>query len=96
MVQSHNGESIEDPVKKWLKFAERDLRSAKRNYEIIKYHVSAFLAQQEAEKALKAMHIRKSVEFPKIIKLCAEITPAYTATRYPDAAEEFNEVRRLN
>jgi len=97
---------MEDPVKLWLKFAERDLKSAKRNYEIGEYYVSAFLAQQSAEKALKAVHIKETGGFPKshdltrlarlinapekIIELCAEITPAYTATRYPDVAEEFD------
>lgn len=98
---------MDDPVKVWLRFAERDLRSAKKNYEIEEYHVSAFLAQQSVEKALKALHIKERGEFPRIhdltrlarminapediIKLCAEITPAYTATRYPDVAEEISE-----
>jgi HEPN domain-containing protein len=73
----------------WLKFAERDLRGAKKNYEIEEYHVSAFLAQQSAEKALKAIHIKETGSFPKthdltrlaklinapedIVELCAEI-----------------------
>ena len=104
---------MDDPVKLWFKFAERDLRSAKKNYEIEEYHVSAFLAQQAVEKALKALHISKTGDFPKIhdltrlarmigapdeiVRLCAEITPAYTATRYPDVASEFSkdEVREL-
>jgi len=97
---------MEDPVKTWFKFAERDLRSARKNYEIGEYHVSAFLAQQAVEKALKALHIKKTGDFPKIhdltrlartisapneiVRLCAEITPAYTATRYPDVAEDFS------
>lgn len=97
---------MEDSASLWLKFAERDLKSAKRNYEIGEYYVSAFLAQQSAEKALKAIHIKKTGKFPKIhdltrlsrlinapediIKLCAKITPAYVATRYPDVATEFN------
>ncbi|MCD6493472.1 MAG: HEPN domain-containing protein [Archaeoglobaceae archaeon] len=97
---------MDDPAILWLKFAERDLRSAKKNYEIEEYHVSAFLAQQSAEKALKAIHIKETGSFPKIhdltrlaklinapkdiVKLCAEITPAYTATRYPDVAGEFD------
>ncbi|WP_202320526.1 HEPN domain-containing protein [Archaeoglobus neptunius] len=98
---------MESPEKLWFRFAERDLRSAKKNYEIGEYHVSAFLSQQAVEKALKALHIKRSGEFPRIhdltrlarmidapeeiIKLCAEITPAYTATRYPDVAEDFSE-----
>ncbi|MBE8538708.1 HEPN domain-containing protein [Geoglobus acetivorans] len=98
---------MDDPVKLWFRFAERDLRSAKKNYEIGEYHVSAFLTQQSVEKALKALHIKKIGEFPRIhdltrlarminapediLKLCAEINPAYTATRYPDVAEDFSE-----
>lgn len=97
---------MEDSVKMWLKFAERDLRSARKNYEIEEYHVSAFLAQQAVEKALKALHIKKTGDFPKIhdltrlarmvdapdeiVRLCAEITPAYTAARYPDVAGDFS------
>ena len=96
---------MDDPVKLWLRFAERDLRSARKNFEIGEYHVSAFLTQQAVEKALKALHIKKRGDFPRIhdltrlarmikapeeiVRYCAEITPAYTATRYPDVAEEF-------
>lgn len=101
-------------MKMWLKFAERDLRSARKNYEIWEYHVSVFLAQQAVEKALKALHIKKTGDFPKIhdltrlarmidapneiVRLCAEITPAYTATRHPDVAGDFSreEVDELN
>jgi len=97
---------MDDPVRMWLKFAERDLKSARKNYEIGEYHVSAFLTQQAVEKALKALHIKRAGYFPKIhdltrlarlvnapediLSLCAEITSAYTATRYPDVAEEFD------
>jgi HEPN domain-containing protein len=97
----------------WFNFALRDLRSAKKNYEIEEYQVTAFLTQQAVEKALKALLIKKTENFPKIhdltrlakllnapediLELCARITPAYTATRYPDISSEFSkeEVKEL-
>ena len=97
---------MKEEINLWLKSAERDLQSAKKNFNIEEYHVSAFLAQQSAEKALKALHIKETGNFPKIhdltrlarlidapeeiVKLCAEINPAYTATRYPDVEQEFD------
>jgi HEPN domain-containing protein len=90
----------------WFNFALRDLQSAKKNYEIEEYQVAAFLAQQAAEKVLKALLIKKTETFPKIhdltrlakllnapkdiLELCASITPAYAATRYPDVSSEFS------
>jgi HEPN domain-containing protein len=92
-------------AKNWLNFALRDLRSAQKNYEIEEYHV-AFLAQQAVEKALKALLIEREGSFPKIhdltqlaktlnvpndiLELCASVTPAYMATRYPDVSSEFS------
>ena len=97
---------MKDSIKMWWDFAIRDLKAAKKNYEIEEYHVTAFLAQQSVEKALKALLIRNTGSFPKIhdltrlarmlnapeniLRLCASITPAYTATRYPDVLSEFN------
>jgi len=97
---------VKDPVEIWFKLARRDLQGAKKNYEIGEPHIAAFLAQQSAEKALKALLISQTGNFPKIhdltrlarmvnapediVELCAKITPAYTATRYPDVMVEFN------
>jgi len=62
--------------------------------------MAAFHAQQGAEFALKALQIHLSRKFtrthdltelakrvgapPRIVKLCASLTPAYVAARYPD------------
>ncbi|HDD71587.1 MAG TPA: HEPN domain-containing protein, partial [Candidatus Aenigmarchaeota archaeon] len=41
----------------WWKQALEDLDSAKKNLKIKKYYLVAFLSQQAAEKALKALFI---------------------------------------
>jgi len=62
--------------------------------------MAAFHAQQAAEFALKALQIKLSGQFtrthdltdlanrvgapPRVLKLCASLTPAYVAARYPD------------
>ncbi len=90
----------------WWKQAKRDLGSAKRIMELGEYHVCAFLSQQAVEKALKALLIETTGNFPrihdvvelsrrvkapsKITELCATINPAYTSTRYPDVASDFD------
>lgn len=42
-------------VQRWLAQAEHDLENAERNHDAEMWDVSAFLAQQAAEKALKAL-----------------------------------------
>ncbi len=90
----------------WWIQANRDLGSAKRIMELGEYYVCAFLSQQAVEKALKAILIETTGNFPrihdivelsrrvkapsKITELCAMINPAYTSTRYPDVALDFD------
>ena len=90
----------------WWKQANRDLGGAKKIMELGEYHVCAFLSQQAVEKGLKALLIDRTGNFPrihdvvelsrrvkapsKIIELCATINPAYTSTRYPDVASDFD------
>lgn len=90
----------------WWKQANRDLESARRIMELGEYHVCAFLSQQAVEKAFKALLIEVTGNFPRIhdvvelsrrvkgpsriMELCAGINPAYTSTRYPDVASEFD------
>ena len=92
---------------KWMEQAYRDIEYAKMNYEMKAYYVSAFLSQQAGEKALKALHISMYKRFPRvhdltklaravgapneIIEVCASLTPAYTATRYPDVYSDIEE-----
>ncbi len=97
---------MREETENWWKQANRDLESAKRIMELGEYHVCAFLSQQAVEKALKALLIDRTGNFPrihdvvelsrrvkapsKITELCAMINPAYTSTRYPDVASDFD------
>ena len=51
---------------KWIRIAKDDLESAESNFENEKFYVCAFLAQQAAEKALKAVLLRKAKKLIKI------------------------------
>ena len=71
-----------------------------------KYDDAAFFCQQSTEKALKAMVIQKTNEFPKlhdltflaklaqspeyIIEQCAKLNSAYVASRYPDSLQKYS------
>ena len=94
-------------MKEWLRKAEKDWDDAKFNLEGNRLEVSAFLAQQAAEKALKALHVfkfkrlwrihdlvrlGKKVDAPKrILKLCDGLNPHYIRTRYPIKTEYTRE-----
>lgn len=104
---------MREETKNWWRQALRDFESAERIFGIGDYYVSAFLLQQAVEKALKALLIQQTSSFPRIhdvaelsrrvkapsriTELCAKLNPAYTATRYPDVASDFdkNEVEEL-
>jgi HEPN domain-containing protein len=104
---------MDEEVERWLEKAESDYEAAEFIFKSKYLYVAAFLAQQAAEKALKALYISKKgklrkthelvelardVDAPKeLIAACASITPAYTATRYPDIADIYDkeEVRAL-
>jgi HEPN domain-containing protein len=89
----------------WLRQAEDDLEKSKDNFEDSHFDGAAFFAQQTAEKALKALLIKKTRAFPKIhdvvalsrmadapdniIESCKVIAPYYTETRYPDLSEKI-------
>ncbi|MFZ2455319.1 MAG: HEPN domain-containing protein [Candidatus Altiarchaeia archaeon] len=87
----------------WLSKAEEDLDAARYNLAGCKYNVCVFLSQQAAEKALKALLIKKEGDLirahdlvllarrlnaPKnILESSKELAPAYTYSRYPDMPE---------
>lgn len=88
-----------------LRQAKEDFDVARTNIGIKKYFVSAFLSQQAAEKALKALCMYKFRTFIRthdLTKLCEKLcsptevtraakrfTPEYVVTRYVNAANSM-------
>jgi HEPN domain-containing protein len=82
--------------------ALEDLDTAKKLIEVEKHYASVFFSEQAAEKALKALFIEKKrrAEFTHdltelaeklnapedVYEAAAELSPDYTITRYPNAA----------
>lgn len=97
---------MQNETKKWLAQAKHDLSNAQFNFDGDRFDLAAFLCQQAAEKALKAVYIKKhkalrkthdlvllgrEVGLPEnMLQYCKELTPAYTYTRYPDIIEMEN------
>ena len=93
-------------VQNWLDQAADDFDGAEFNFQGKRYSIAAFLCQQAVEKALKALLIEKTASFPRIHDLtrlarlveapkdivtkCASISPAYTASRYPDSPKHYS------
>jgi len=90
----------------WLAQAKDDLDGAEFNFQGRRYSIAAFLCQQAIEKALKALLIETTASFPKIhdltklaklskapaniVRLCSRVSPAYTASRYPDSPKQYS------
>lgn len=70
-------DTSEGPWRKWMRFAKADLVEAKRLpppdglYELLCYH-----AQQAAEKSIKAVMVRRQIEFPYTHDLKKLVEPA--------------------
>ena len=93
-------------IKNWWLQAKVDFDSAEYNFKGKRYYLCAFMSQQSVEKALKALLIKRTKDFPKIhdltklakmvnapleiVELCAKINPAYIASRYPDTAKKYS------
>jgi len=91
---------MKEEVKRWWKYAESDLKTAKYLFEGKKFKDSSFYCQQAVEKALKASLLKKNKKIVKIhdlvklarelnlteeiIKDCERLTIVYVDTRYPD------------
>ncbi len=89
-------------VTNWFEQAKADFKAAKDLLKFENYYASVFFSHQTAEKALKSLYIHKKkrsvrghnlvffareLDAPEnIINACAELTPDYITTRYPDAA----------
>jgi len=86
----------------WFEQAKADMKSAADLLKTDNYYASVFFSQQAAEKSLKSLYIKEQRTSIKthnlvflarelgapesIINNCAELTPDYLTTRYPDAA----------
>ncbi len=97
---------MQEDYDRWLKKAYKDIHTAEVNFREKLYDASAFYSQQAAEKALKALYIKKLNSLKRthdlvilateldaetnIIQMCRDLTPAYMYTRYPDVAEISN------
>lgn len=93
-------------VNDWIMQAEDDLDTAKYNIKGEKINAGIFFLQQSAEKALKAVYMKrfgqmfkthdlillsKRLQVPKeIMNYCKELNPAYLYTRYPDVPQVEN------
>lgn len=98
---------MKEEIEEWWEKGKKDLETARYNLKGNELDAAAFYAQQAAEKALKALQIKKSDEFEKthdlvaiaknvdapeeIIRLCETVTPFYTVTRYPNAEVFYHE-----
>jgi len=96
---------MSEEVSLWWRQAVEDLDSAKANITSGKYYVASLLAQQAAEKALKALTIKKLGELFKthdlvflaeklglpqnLLDLCDSLSKVYLTSRYPDASGEI-------
>ena len=75
---------MREEIKKWLEFAEMDLKLAKLALENGIYIHAAFHSQQAVEKYLKAFLIKNKRKYPKthdikfLINLCKEIDEEFS------------------
>jgi len=69
-------------VKKWITYAEEDLRLAKHSLTLesgCPFRLTAYHAQQCAEKYLKALLVSRKIDFPythsitRLLEICSEI-----------------------
>ncbi len=91
---------MREEIVNWWKQAEKDLKAANDSFKTDNLDWASFQAQQAAEKALKALFLKK---YKKLIKthdlfllakrldspeeittLCKKLSPVYVETRYPD------------
>ncbi|MBU3923445.1 MAG: HEPN domain-containing protein [Nanoarchaeota archaeon] len=96
----------DEEVEKWINKADGDLRTAKYNLEGEMLDAAIFYSQQSAEKAFKALLIKKTSSFPwihdlkklaelveapdNIIELCSNVNPVYIISRYPNVDGEYS------
>src|SRR3989338_5017657 len=98
---------MKEEVKNWWERAKKDLNTAKNSLNSGDYYATSLFSQQSAEKALKALQLKKENKIIKthdllflakrlkipenLIENCRKLKPVYIETRYPDAGGNFKE-----
>lgn len=96
---------MQKEVSQWWRQAERDILSAEHSLSSGDFYIAAFLSQQAAEKALKALYLQEKKELLKthnisrlakaldlsdiLLKKIAMLEPVYQETRYPDVSAKI-------
>lgn len=98
--------SMQDLAGKWFDRAKLDLETARHILGAGYWQNASFMAHQAAEKALKAVYLKKFEEVVKthelvflarkvgapnaVLELCEELNPFFIQARYPDYEEELS------
>jgi len=93
---------VREEIENFWRQAQADLKNARLTLDGCAHYLCAFLCQQAAEKALKALHMLKKRSLPhthniiqmaealgapeRLLSFTREMNPDYVQTRYPDAA----------
>lgn len=70
-------------AQRWLRQAQEDLAAARDVHEGGRHNGSCFMAQQGAEKALKAVYLGRG-EPVEWVRSCLALDKAYIPARYPN------------
>ena len=103
---------MKEEVKNWWERAKKDLNTAKNSLNSGDYYATSLFSQQSAEKALKAIQLKKEnkiikthdllflakkLEIPEnLIENCRKLKPVYIETRYPDASGGFKDFSKVD
>jgi len=103
---------MKEEVKNWWERAKKDLNTAKNSLNSGDYYATSLFSQQSAEKALKALQLKKEnkiikthdllflakkLEIPEnLIENCRKLKPVYIETRYPDASGDFKDFSKVD
>ncbi|MGH8884014.1 MAG: HEPN domain-containing protein [Egibacteraceae bacterium] len=83
-----------DEARRWLRFAEDDLLSAHTvlEHQDVAFRIAGFLAQQAAEKALKAVLAAHDLPVPRVhnLRVLAARLPVPTVELNPDDLDLLN------
>jgi len=94
---------MNEETRVWLERAEKDFNTGKNNLKIDETEASMFFCHQASEKALKALLIEKTHDYPfkhnlldlassleipeRFLETFSFLNPVYTGVRYPDKPE---------